>query len=137
MLWAATVSTGIGAWSVEAAICDSIIRQSYQIRLRRPALIESKAVIAGQNRAIDRPEHAYPKFHPGGYSVSMPVEVSETLFSPTTVLWLVVSATAASLLFGSINRRRSRLTETLREYVDRNQDGRQAVRKGGDDQSEV
>ncbi len=59
----------------------------------------------------------------------MPVEASEVLFSPTTLLWLVVSVVAAAILFGSINRRRSRLTGTLRDYVDRSQEGREAVRR--------
>ena len=55
----------------------------------------------------------------------MPLDASETLFSTQTLLWLAGSAAAALLLFGSINRRRSRLTETLREYVDRDHDGSQ------------
>ncbi len=66
----------------------------------------------------------------------MPVEASETLFSPTTLLWLVVSAMAAVVLFGSINRRRSRLTETLRDYVDQKQEGRQAVSNSPDETRE-
>jgi beta-lactamase regulating signal transducer with metallopeptidase domain len=72
---------------------------------------------------------------PGGYSVAMPVEASETLFSATTLLWIVVSVMAAIFLLGSINRRRSRLTESLRGYVDQKQDGREAV-SGPDKPSE-
>ena len=63
----------------------------------------------------------------GGYSVAMPVEASETLFSATTLLWIVVSMMAAILLLGSINRRRARLTESLRDYADQKQAGREAV----------
>jgi hypothetical protein len=47
----------------------------------------------------------------------MPSEASETLFSPTTWLWLVAAVASAAVLFGSMNRRRTRLTETLRDYV--------------------
>lgn len=59
---------------------------------------------------------AYPKVPLAGYSVGMPFE---SLFSPTTLLWLVVSVIAVATLLSSINRRRTRLTESLREYVDR------------------
>ena len=45
----------------------------------------------------------------------------ETLFSAPSLLWLVISVFAVAILFGSINRRRSRLTETLRDYVDRHE----------------
>ncbi len=45
----------------------------------------------------------------------------ETLFSPTTLLWLIGSAMAVAILLGAINRRRTRLEETLRNYVDRHQ----------------
>ena len=72
----------------------------------------------------------------GGYSVTMPVEASETLFSATTLLWIVVSVMAAILFFGSINRRRSRLTESLRDYVDQKQEGRHAVSNRSDETSE-
>jgi beta-lactamase regulating signal transducer with metallopeptidase domain len=63
----------------------------------------------------------------------MPVE---TLFSPTTLLWLVGAAIAVAILIGSINRRRSRLTETLRDYVDRNQVVPKEHRPDGDPTSE-
>ena len=62
----------------------------------------------------------------------MALDLSETLFSPTTLLWLIVSLAAAAILFGSINRRRSRLTDALRGYVDRNQDRREAMRSNLD-----
>ena len=51
----------------------------------------------------------------GGYSVSM---VVETLFSPASLLWLVASVIAVAVLLASVSRRRSRLTESLRDYVD-------------------
>jgi hypothetical protein len=51
----------------------------------------------------------------------------ETLFSPTTLLWLAVSAIAVATLFGSIHRRRSRLTDTLHDYVDRQQGVRKKI----------
>jgi beta-lactamase regulating signal transducer with metallopeptidase domain len=79
---------------------------------------------------------AYPNWHLGGYSVAMPVEASETFFSPVTLLWLVVSAIAAAVLFGAINRRRSHLTRSLRDYVDRNQEGREAIRAPRDETSD-
>ena len=60
----------------------------------------------------------------------MPSEASELLFTPSTLLWLVVSLTAAAILFGSINRRRSRLTDSLREYVDRHQAASEANGSG-------
>ena len=72
-------------------------------------------------------KHAYREKDPGGYSVAMPTDASETLFSVPNLLWFVVSAIAAILLLGSMNRRRSRLTQSLREYVDQNKDGGGAV----------
>ncbi len=36
----------------------------------------------------------------GGYSVAMPVEASETLFSATTLLWIVVSSDGRYPPFG-------------------------------------
>ena len=67
--------------------------------------------------------HAYREKDSGGYSVAMPADASETLFSAMNILWFVVSVIAATLLVGSIHRRRSRLTQSLRNYVDQNQDG--------------
>lgn len=65
----------------------------------------------------------------------MPLDASESLFSTQTLLWLAGSAVAALLLFGSINRRRSRLTETLREYVDQNQEPADSAAPGTQDES--
>ena len=44
--------------------------------------------------------------------------VVETLFSPAALLWLVASVIAVAVLLASVSRRRSRLTESLRDYVD-------------------
>ena len=48
-------------------------------------------------------------------------QASETLFSPTMLLWMAASALAALLLIGAAGRRKAKLTESLRDYVDRNQ----------------
>jgi len=45
----------------------------------------------------------------------------DALLSPAGLLWLAASFVAATLLFGSINRRRGRLTDALRQYVDEKQ----------------
>ena len=50
----------------------------------------------------------------------MIADLSDSILTPANMLWLVAAVIAATLLFGSIKRRRSRLTESLREYVDRN-----------------
>ena len=47
--------------------------------------------------------------------------VSETLFAPQTLLWLAASLIAAGFLLGAINRRRGRLTDSLKQYVRRQQ----------------
>ena len=65
----------------------------------------------------------------------MSLDASETLFSTQTLLWLAGSAVAAVLLFGSINRRRSRLTDTLREYVDQNQQSTESPTPAKQDES--
>jgi hypothetical protein len=65
----------------------------------------------------------------------MPLDVSETFFSTQTLLWLAGSAVAALLLFGSINRRRSRLTDTLRGYVNQNQERADSPTPGKQDES--
>lgn len=77
-------------------------------------------------RSTDMPEDPYPKGRVGGYSVRMSSELSESFLSPTTLLWLVVVVIAGVLLFGSINRRRIRLTETLRDYVAKHKEGPEA-----------
>jgi hypothetical protein len=62
----------------------------------------------------------------------MPAEASETLFSPTTWLWLVAVVVSAAVLFGSMNRRRTRLTESLRDYVEQNQPGAKEISNDSD-----
>lgn len=81
-------------------------------------------------------EDAYPNLAPRGYSVAMPVEATQTLFSPVNLLWLLVAAIAAAVLIGAINRRRSQLTDSLRDYVGRNQQGKQSLRAPRDEPSE-
>lgn len=71
---------------------------------------------------------AYRNPGAAGYSVAMPAGIGETLVSPTAILWLVVSVMAAAVLFGSINRRRSRLTDSLREFVAKKQGGSASAR---------
>ena len=63
----------------------------------------------------------------------MSFDASETIFSAQTLLWLAASVIAALLLFGSINRRRNRLTDSLREYVDKNKQRADAAEPGGDE----
>ena len=46
--------------------------------------------------------------------------ISESILSPTSVLWVFAAVIAAAILFGSINRRRAHLTDSLREFVDQN-----------------
>ena len=46
-------------------------------------------------------------------------QVTEMLVSPTTALWLAVAVIAAVLLVGSLTRRRTGLTDGLREFVSR------------------
>tara|TARA_R110002073_G_scaffold157241_14_gene312649 strand:- start:22817 stop:23017 length:201 start_codon:yes stop_codon:yes gene_type:complete len=49
-------------------------------------------------------------------------EISQIRLSPPVVLWLVFSLIAAMLLFSGLHRRRSRLTDALRSFVQRSQD---------------
>ena len=46
---------------------------------------------------------------------------SETLFSSTVLLWAVASMVAVLLLIAASSRRKAKLTDSLRDYVDRNQ----------------
>ncbi len=50
----------------------------------------------------------------------MIADFSDSVLTPATILWVITALIAATLLFGSINRRRTKLTETLRDYVDQN-----------------
>jgi beta-lactamase regulating signal transducer with metallopeptidase domain len=60
----------------------------------------------------------------------MPFATIESLFTASTLLWIVAAVVCAAALFGSMNRRRSRLTESLRDYVDRH---KPESTKGGDE----
>lgn len=44
----------------------------------------------------------------------------DSLLTPTTILWAVASLAATALLFGSMTRRRTGLTESLRTFISRN-----------------
>ncbi len=50
----------------------------------------------------------------------MLANINESIFTPATILWFIAALVAATLVFGAINRRRGRLTESLKEYVDEN-----------------
>jgi len=56
--------------------------------------------------------------YPGEMQLS---QVTEMLVSPATALWLIVAVIAAVLLVGSLTRRRTGLTDGLREFVSRQQ----------------
>lgn len=60
---------------------------------------------------------------------------SESVFSPQTLLWLIGTVIATALLLAAINRRRTRLTESLREFVDRQQDQAPSSRSNQNDDS--
>ncbi|MEM1068233.1 MAG: hypothetical protein AAGG48_03045 [Planctomycetota bacterium] len=47
--------------------------------------------------------------------------VAQLLFSPSVLLWVAISAVAVVILLGTVSRRRDGLTDTLKNYVDRNQ----------------
>ncbi len=49
----------------------------------------------------------------------MLANLTETVFSPTTLLWLAVSLFAVMLLFSSMSQQRRGLVETLRSFVRR------------------
>jgi hypothetical protein len=48
-------------------------------------------------------------------------DIPDSILTPSLILWALAALIAASLLFGAINRRRGKLTDALRDYVDRNQ----------------
>jgi hypothetical protein len=64
-------------------------------------------------------EQAYPNSHASGYSIVMSVELSESILSPSVLLWLGSVLIAAVLMLGLMNRRRTKLTDSLREFVDK------------------
>ncbi|MCP4886771.1 MAG: hypothetical protein GY904_09180 [Planctomycetaceae bacterium] len=49
--------------------------------------------------------------------------VNQLLFSPMVLLWLAGSAVAVLILLGDVNRRRSGLTDSLRDYANRSVSG--------------
>ena len=57
----------------------------------------------------------------GFWSESWLAQLDESIFRPTTVLWVVFAIIAAVTLIGSLTRRRSRLTDSLRDFVSRQQ----------------
>ena len=64
-------------------------------------------------------EQAYPSSHVSGYSIRMSANLTESIFSPSVLLWLGSVLIAAILLLSLMNRRRTNLTDSLREFVDR------------------
>ena len=50
----------------------------------------------------------------------MSLEFSESFLSPNMLLWMASAVMGAVLLFGLMNRRRTKLTDSLREYVNKN-----------------
>ncbi len=56
--------------------------------------------------------------------------VAWNLLTPANLLWFVGSFVALTLLFGSMNMRRSKLTDVLRKYVERKQSARRKDRPG-------
>lgn len=65
-------------------------------------------------------EQAYPNSHLCGYPIAMSVVLSESILSPTLLLWLGGVLIAAVLMLSLMNRRRTNLTDSLREFVDKN-----------------
>ena len=53
--------------------------------------------------------------------MTMIAQASETIFSPHLLLWLFATALATLWLIGAAGRRRARLTESLRTYVEQQQ----------------
>jgi preprotein translocase subunit SecG len=54
-------------------------------------------------------------------SGSLLANISASILTPATILWMVAAFVATTLVFGAINRRRGRLTDSLTDYVDHNQ----------------
>ncbi|MGI9467219.1 MAG: hypothetical protein ACR2OA_08870 [Rubripirellula sp.] len=49
----------------------------------------------------------------------MSVDLNETILSPSVLLWLGSVLIAAILMLSLMNRRRTNLTDSLREFVDK------------------
>ena len=70
--------------------------------------------------SLSSPEQAYPNGPVSGYSTRMSLEFSESFLSPIMLLWMASVVIGAILLFGLMNRRRTKLGDNLREYVEKN-----------------
>ena len=64
-------------------------------------------------------EQAYPNGHVSGYSIGMSADLNESILSPSVLLWLGSVLIAAILMLSLMNRRRTKLTDSLREFVDK------------------
>lgn len=65
-------------------------------------------------------EQAYPNSRVCGYPIPMSVDLSESILSPTLLLWLGGVLIAAVLMLSLMNRRRTNLSDSLREFVNQN-----------------
>lgn len=65
-------------------------------------------------------EQDYPNSPDSGYSVIMSVDLSQSFLSPSMLLWLSSVLVAVFLMLSLMNRRRTKLTNSLREFVDKN-----------------
>ena len=65
-------------------------------------------------------EQDYPNSPVSGYSVIMSVDLSQSFLSPSMLLWLSSVLVAVFLMLSLMNRRRTKLTDSLREFVDNN-----------------
>lgn len=65
-------------------------------------------------------EQDYPNSPVSGYSVIMSVDLSQSFLSPSMLLWLSSVLVAVFLMLSLMNRRRTKLTDSLREFVDKN-----------------
>ena len=64
-------------------------------------------------------EQAYPNSPVSGYPISMSADLNESVLSPNVLLWLGSVLIAVILMFSLMNRRRTNLTESLREFIDK------------------
>ena len=85
---------------------------------------------------------AYPNRHLSGYSIpmnsgSLLANISDSILTPATILWMVAALIASTLVFGAINRRRGRLTDSLKDYVDHNQMTHEVGTGGGQKKTQI
>ena len=85
---------------------------------------------------------AYPNRHHSGYSIpmnsgSLLANFSDSILTPATILWMVAAFVATTLIFGAINRRRGRLTDSLKDYVDHNQMTQESATGGGQKKTQI